>query len=133
LMTFRGQTSTHFPHPVHRVESMEILKDHAGSADVRRALLDAVTHDDNAGVRMMALEGLKRFSAEPDVQKTLTQVLLRDENPALRIQAIDLLNAHQDDSMVGVLQNVVQKENNGYVRSRCEQMLKEMNASIGTF
>lgn len=116
-----------------RVESMELLKDQAGSADVRRALLDAATRDDNAGVRMMALDGLKQFSSDPDVRRTLAQVLMRDDSAALRIRAVDMLTAHQDDSMVGVLQNVVQKEDNGYVRSRCERMLREMNASVGTF
>jgi len=35
--------------------------------------------------------------------------------------------------MVGVLQSVVQREDNTYVRRRCEKALKDMNASIGTF
>ena len=37
------------------------------------------------------------------------------------------------DQIVGVLQNVVQKDNNSYVRLKCEKALKEMNASVGTF
>jgi hypothetical protein len=40
---------------------------------------------------------------------------------------------HRDDSMVGVLQNLVQTEDNNYVRLKCEKALKDMNASIGTF
>jgi hypothetical protein len=35
--------------------------------------------------------------------------------------------------MVGVLQGVVQREDNSYVRQKCEKALKEVNASIGTF
>ena len=35
--------------------------------------------------------------------------------------------------MVGVLQQLVSKESNGYVRQRCERALEEMNASVGTF
>jgi hypothetical protein len=33
----------------------------------------------------------------------------------------------------GVLQEVVQKENNSYVRLRCQRALEDMNASVGTF
>ena len=44
-----------------------------------------------------------------------------------------MLIAHGDESVVGVLQNVVQKENNSYIRMRCERALREMNASVGTF
>jgi len=49
------------------------------------------------------------------------------------MQVVDLLVAHRDDSTVGVLQNLVQREDNNYVRLKCEKALKEMNTSIGTF
>ena len=116
-----------------RVDSVDILKDHAASAEVRASLLNSLLHDPNDGVRLKALEGLKSSGADAEVRKALTQVLLRDENPAVRIQAIDMLTASRDDSMVGVLQNVVGREDNSYVRWRCEKALKEMNASVGTF
>ena len=44
------------------------------------------------------------------MRKTLAQVLLTDDNPAVRMHAVDLLVAHRDDSMVGVLQNAVQRQ-----------------------
>jgi hypothetical protein len=116
-----------------RVESMDLLKDHAGSADVRAALLNAVANDQNPGVRLKALEGLKSFVSDAQVRKTLAQVLLKDENPGVRIHAIDMLTASRDGSTVGVLQNLVERENNSYVRLRCEKALQDMNASIGTF
>jgi hypothetical protein len=116
-----------------RVESVGILKDQAASADVRAALLNVVARDPNPGVRLKALEGLKSFAADSEVRRTLAQVLLRDDNPGVRIQAIDILTATHDDSVVGVLQNVVGKEDNSYVRWRCEKALKDMNASVGTF
>ena len=34
------------------------------------------------------------------------------------LQAIDLLTAQHDDSIVGVLQDVMQKEDDGYIRTR---------------
>ncbi|MDQ6666017.1 MAG: HEAT repeat domain-containing protein [Acidobacteriota bacterium] len=116
-----------------RVESMDVLRNQAGSADVRQALLEAVLHDPNPGVRLKALDGLKSFAADANVRKTLSQVLLQDANPGVRIQVIDLLVAHHDRSMVGVLQNLVRKDDNSYVRARCENALQDLNASVGTF
>jgi hypothetical protein len=119
--------------PAVRVESVGLLKDQAGSSEVRDILLNAVVHDPNAGVRLKALEGLKALSADAAVRKTLAQVLLSDENAAIRMQVVDMLVAHRDGSTVGVLQGVVQKEDNGTIRLKLEKALKDMNASIGTF
>jgi hypothetical protein len=116
-----------------RVESVDVLKNRAESSEVRDALLNRVANDPNPGVRLKALEGLKQFSSDPQVRKTLAQALLTDENAAVRMQVVDLLVAHRDDSMVGMLQSVMQREDNGYVRLKVEKALKEMNASIGTF
>jgi hypothetical protein len=110
-----------------------LLTSRADSGEVRDALLNAVAHDSNAGVRLKALDGLKPLAGDPQVRRTLAQVLLADDNPAVRMQVVDLLVSHRDDSMVGVLQNLVQKEDNNYVRLKCEKALKDMNASIGTF
>jgi anti-sigma factor RsiW len=116
-----------------RGESMDILKSRPDTADVRAALLQTVEHDPNPGVRLKALEGLKRFAATPEVRTALSRVLLNDDNPGLRTQAIDLLMQNRGGGMVGMLQEVVEKENNGYVRLRCQKALQEMNASVGTF
>jgi hypothetical protein len=116
-----------------RVESVGLLKSVPGSDEIRSALLNAVASDSNAGVRLKAVEGLKPLANDPQVRKTLAQVLLTDDNPAVRMQVIDLLVEHRDNAMVGVLQNVVQKEDNNYVRLKCEKALKDLNASIGTF
>ena len=119
--------------PAVRVESVDLLRSRAGSGEVRDALLNVVARDSNAGVRLKALDGLKPLAGDPQVRKTLAQVLLADDNPAIRMQVVDLLVSRHDDSMVGVLQNLVQKEDNGYVRLKREKALKDMNASIGTF
>jgi len=116
-----------------RVESIEILKHRTGSADVRDALLTALRNDPNPGVRFKALDGLKGMASEPEVRKTLSYVLQNDQNPGIRIQAIDLLTQQQDSNLVGVLQQLVSKESNNYVRQRCEKALQELNASVGTF
>jgi hypothetical protein len=118
-----------------RVESLDILKNRCDSAEVRMALISALKHDPNSGVRLKALDGLKRFAGEPEVRSALSQVLLTDDNPGVRIQAIDLLvqNKRHEDDMISVLQQLVQKEDNNYIRLRCQRVLRDMNASVGTF
>jgi hypothetical protein len=119
--------------PSLRGESLEILKTRPQSVEVRRALLQALQHDPNAGVRLRALEGLKQFATEPEVRSALAQALLGDDNPGVRTQAIDLLIQKKEEDMVGLLQELMQKESNNYVRLRCQRALQEMNASVGTF
>jgi HEAT repeats/Putative zinc-finger len=116
-----------------RVESIGMLRNSADSEEVRRALIDAVSHDPNAGVRLKALEGLKPYTADASVRKTLADVLLKDDSAGVRVQAIDLLTAHHDDSIVGVLQDVMQREDDGYIRTRCRDLLQAMKASVGTY
>ncbi len=116
-----------------RVESVDLLKSKPQSAEVRSALLYAVQHDSNAGVRLKALDGLKGFADDPETRRTLAQVLLRDDNPGVRTQVIDLLIQHRTDAMVGVLQELMVKEDNGYIRMRCQRALHDMNASVETY
>jgi HEAT repeat protein len=116
-----------------RVESIEILKNYSESDQVRAALIHALTHDSNPGVRLKAIEGLKDMASHPEVRRTLAQVLQKDDNAGVRIQAIDLLVQQRDDAIVGLLQGLIGREDNNYVRMRCKNALEEMNASVGTF
>jgi hypothetical protein len=119
--------------PVIRAESMDVLNTPNSAAQIKPLLLYALQHDSNPGVRLKALDALKPLAADSEVQETLARVLLADDNPGVRAQAIDLLVQHKDDASIPVLQQLVQKENNGYVRLRCQRALEEMNASVGTF
>lgn len=116
-----------------RAESMDVLKAERTPAELRPVLLYALQHDSNPGVRLKALDALKPYGGEADVREALTRVLLADDNPGVRAQAIDLLVEHKGEMTAGVLQEVVQKENNSYVRLRCQRALEDMNASVGTF
>jgi HEAT repeats/Putative zinc-finger len=116
-----------------RVDSIDLLKAHIDSAEVRRALLAALQHDPNSGVRLKALEGLRSMTADADTRRVLAGALLNDDNPGVRVQAIDMLMQERDESLVGVLQNVVRNEQNNYVRLKCQSALQDMNASVGTF
>jgi anti-sigma factor RsiW len=116
-----------------RVESVDLLKNNSQSAEIRTALVYALEHDTNAGVRLKALDGLKQFAEDPDTRQALTQVLLKDDNPGVRTQVIDLLVQRHTDAMVGVLQELLEKEDNGYIRMRCQKVLQDMNASVETY
>jgi predicted anti-sigma-YlaC factor YlaD len=125
--------AAHEDNPAVRVESVDLLRSQSGSSEVRDALLNVLSADSNAGVRLKALEGLKPLAGDPEVRKTLRRVLLADDNVAVRMLVIDLLVANRDDNMVGMMQGLVQKENNNSVRLKLEKALRDMNASIGTF
>ena len=125
--------AAHEDNPAVRVESVDLLRSQSGSTEVRDALLNVLSQDTNPGVRLKALEGLKPLAADSEVRKTLRRVLLADDNAAVRMLVIDLLVAHRDDNMVGMMQGLVQKENNNSVRLKLEKALRDMNASIGTF
>lgn len=125
-----------------RAETVEILNGSAQSSDVRDALTFALLHDQNAGVRLKAMEGLKPFAQQPEVRAAMTQVLLSDSNPGLRTQAIDLLTKglNQDNpamgydrQVIGAMQELMQRENNLYVRQRCKTALESVKASTETY
>lgn len=116
-----------------RVESVGLLKNRVDSPQVLESLLNAVAADPNDGVRLKALDALKPMVSDPRVTKTLSQVLLTDANPAVRMQVIDLMVTRRDDSMVGILQNLMQREDNNGVRLKASKVLKDWNASIGSF
>ena len=125
----------HEDNPAVRVESMDLLRSRAdsGSTEVRDAFLNAVAGDSNPAVRLKALDGLKPLANDAEVRKALSRVLLSDDNAAVRMQVVDILVAHRDDNMVGLLQGMVQRESNDSVRLKLEKALKDMNASVGTF
>ena len=116
-----------------RVESVDLLKSSRECPEIRSALLYALEHDSNPGVRLKALDGLKNSASDPQVRQLLAKVLLNDDNAGVRTQAIDLLIQHKEDRIVGTLQELMRREDNGYIRMRCQKALHEMNASVETY
>jgi hypothetical protein len=128
-----------------RYETVGILNDRAQTAEVRDTLIYALEHDENAGVRLKAMDGLKPFVRQPEVRKALAGVLLSDGNPGMRTQAIDLLTQgvgettsnttakSLDRDIIGTLQELMNRENNAYVRQRGERALQLVNASQETY
>ena len=116
-----------------RVETMDLLKGHSESQDVRRALLHALRNDVNAGVRLKALEALRPYAAQEDTRTALAHVLLKDQNPGVRTQAVDMLMQKRAPEMVGLLQEIMMREDNHYVRMKVQRALADMNASAEMF
>jgi hypothetical protein len=120
-----------------RAQTVTILTAGAEAEDVRRALVFALGNDQNTNVRLKAMEGLKRFSGDPVVQDALARVLLSDSNSGMRTQAIDVLTARQgqalDRQIVGALQELMNREDDVYVREQCQRMLRSIKASAGIY
>jgi len=128
-----------------RYETVGIVNDRAQAAEVRDTLIYALEHDENAGVRLKAMDGLKPFVRQAEVRKALAGVLLSDGNPGMRTQAIDLLTQGVGEStgnttsnsldrdIIGTLQELMNHENNAYVRQRGERVLQLVNASQETY
>lgn len=116
-----------------RAQSITVLQGRAASQEVREALIEAASHDPSAAIRLRALEGLRQQAANAAVRQMLANVLLMDDDAGVRSGAIDVLSGQHDASMVGMLQEVVQQEDDNYVRARVQQLLEAMRASVGTY
>ena len=121
--------------PALRVDSVEYLKTRCEREEVRKAFVRALESDPNEGVRLKALEALKPYATEGEVRGALTKVLLADQSAAVRTQTIDLLvNTRRNESeLAGVLQHMMRREQNSYIRQRGQSVLRAMNASLETF
>lgn len=116
-----------------RVESVDLLKNHCERDEVRKLLLHALVTDPNSGVRLKALEGLKPYARDEETREVLARVVQRDDNPGVRVQAIDLLLQSKEPEIAGLLQELLRREENSYIRSRSQKALRDMKASIDTF
>lgn len=116
-----------------RARTVTILTGDADAEDVRQALVAALANDQNEDVRLKAMEGLKRFTGDPLVQNALARVLLSDSDSGIRTHAIDVLSAQPgqglDRETVGVLQEMMDREDDAYVREQCQRMLRSIKAS----
>lgn len=108
---------------------------HTGAArsddgEIKAALLLAMKTDRNDGVRKAALEALLRYPTDLEIRDGFVQVLLADENPGLRVAAIKALgtmaslNLASDARLRQRLQDHVQGEENLFVRTKTESLLK---------
>ena len=116
-----------------RFESVDLLRPQSSVMDVRQALMASLERDPNPGVRLKALEGLRPLAGDPNVRLLFARTVERDDNPGVRTQAVDLLIQHGQKDVVEVLQRLLQREDNSYIRSRSQRALESINASVETF
>ena len=122
-----------YPNSGVRLETLDALRHGVDDREVRLALRDAMVRDRNPGVRLKAFEALRVHHAEPDIREALKQVLRHDEIPGMRIQVIDSLTEKPDGELVGLLQGLVESDENPYVRLKCRRTLRQLNASEERF
>jgi hypothetical protein len=119
--------------PELRAQTVTILTGDADSEDIRQALVFSLANDRSDDVRLKAMEGLKRFAGDPSVQNALARILLSDSNPGIRTHAIDVLTSRPgqdlDQGTVGALQEMMDREDDAYVREHAERMLHSIKAS----
>ena len=120
--------------PGTRGQMAEALHGQAQSDDVRQALLVAAQKDPSAEVRVKALSGLRSRAGEMTTRRAFVSMLRRDSDLGVRSQAVDLLLLHVapgrfDAEMIGGLQDMMRREENGYVRAQCQRALTVANAS----
>jgi len=84
---------------------------------------------------LKALEALKPYASQKEVRSALTKVLLADQSATVRTQTIDLLvtTRRNESELAGVLQDMMRREQNTYIRQRGQTALRAMNASLETF
>jgi len=116
-----------------RAQTVTMLTGNAGAEDVRQALIFALGNDESVDVRLKAMEALKQYASDPVVEGALARVVLSDSNSGIRTHAIDALTARPverlDRQTVGVLQEIMDREDDAYVRGQCERMLRAIKAS----
>ncbi len=116
-----------------RAQTVTILTGDAGEEDVRQALVAALANDLSPDVRLKAMEGLQQFASDPMVQGALARALTSDSNTGIRTRAIEVLTAHPGQTLnrqtVGVLQEMMDREDDAYVREQTGRMLRSIKAS----
>jgi hypothetical protein len=121
-----------------RYDSVEAL-DRQNGDDVRDALLFAVRHDPNTGVRLKAIEGLRRFIGDPAARDGLVFVLEHDTDPGVRSQAVDVLapatgKLSSSPELVNALEDAIQSDQmDDDVRLRCMHVLNDLKASPNVY
>ncbi len=115
-----------YENPGIRRDTLDLLRDHPVSREVRETMIYAMLHDPNDGVRMEALEAVEELGWSPELRDAFVTVLQGDSNPGVRVAAVNALVRNADDSVVPVLREISTKDNNKYVRLQCASAVREL-------
>ena len=94
---------------------------------IRAALLNALRHDSDAGVRAQALLGLEPYVVNDQrVRDAVLEAMMHDSSPVVRADAIRIIQPVQGDSVVRlVLHRMASQEKNPSLRTASRQVLSE--------
>jgi hypothetical protein len=101
-------------------------------AELKTALITALLHDQNLGVRKEALGVLRNYLPDPIVVRAFLQVLANEKNTGLKIAAINSLDLSQYENqpvnreILEMFRNKAQSDENNYIRIKAKTALQEV-------
>lgn len=107
-------------------------KDSTADPRIKSALISALKHDSNPGVRREALLVLSRFRMDKDIKDAFLFTLANDKNAGLRVAAINSLQTENpekiqsDQELIKILKQKSQDDQNDYIRIRAKAVLQEV-------
>ena len=111
-----------------RVDSVDLLAQRSGDAQVRDALITALLNDTNPGVRLKSLTALGNYvKTDTNVRDAVLRALVNDDNSGVRIEALRLIEpVKADGSVRGVLMALAAKDQSTYIKSQARTMLAQL-------
>jgi len=101
-------------------------------AGIKSALVTALLHDRNLGVRKEALSVLRNYLPDPVVVQAFLNVLANEKNTGLKIAAINSLdlttyeNQPVNREILEMFKNKAQSDDNNYIRIKAKTALQEI-------
>ena len=101
-------------------------------AEVKTALLTALLHDRNLGVRRAAITVLKNYLPDPIIVRAFLNVLANEKNTGLKITVINSLDLSKYENqplnreILDMFKNKAQSDDNNYIRIRAKLALQEV-------
>lgn len=122
--------------PGARIRTVSALANEVGSSkkpdeEIKKALLEALKSDGNAGVRKEALKALQKLPVDKVIKDALLYLLSHESNPGIRVEAINYLDRYvlgdspYDQDVLKVLKERMQTDNNNYVRITAKNVYEE--------
>lgn len=103
------------------------LETPATDPQIAEALVNTLLHDNNSNVRMKAATALTNFAKQKDVKEALIEALAKEDRPEVQITLIDVLVEVHAQTAVGVLEELLQKEDlMEVVRTKAADGLKRL-------
>lgn len=103
------------------------LETPATDPQIAEALVYTLLHDNNSNVRMKAATALTNFAKQKEVKEALIEALAKEDRPEVQITLIDVLVEVHAQTAVGVLEELLQKEDlMEVVRTKAADGLKRL-------